>query len=219
MSIIKATLGRLHTREERLLELFLDQQVDRSLYETKRNALRQEMRLLEKKLQQSSQRISPDEGAIRQFLDNLTFKAQWVHDEKRDWLARFVRAIRLSNDGVESLVVPLPATGNSLAKFVLIRRFVWGDLLGYDPFDLSERMAAKGKFLSSQAAERLDLKIDALRRLIRIGVLPEPKGRYGDKRWWSEEEIELSKTALRSHRGEDLPSAMGLASKRTIQPF
>ena len=210
IQITTRSLSKLLDREGRLLELYEVRAVDLTLYDRRRREIRKEMGLLDARLRRLREGRKPDETKVRGFLAELKYDAAWHHTQKRAWLSRYVRGIAISNGGVEWLTVRLPANDESLASFVLIKPFAWASLLGHDPFDLAERMAAGGKFLTSQAAGRLGLTVDALRRYVRIGVLAEPGGRHGDKRVWTDDELDDAQAALRHHRGEDKPKRWGL---------
>ena len=144
------------------------------------------------------------------------FDPTWPLDFRVGFIQQHFSEIIISETGVDLFVVRVPQGPEGLLEDlrVISDRITWEDLLGYNPFDKTERLAAHGLYTSTKIAERLGLKDSyAVNYLLGAGVLGTPEKVEGGVRYWTEAEALEAEESYKRHTAEPEMGRWGLPKK------
>jgi len=144
------------------------------------------------------------------------FQPDWPLEFRVGFIRQHFAEIIVSERGVELLTVRVPQGPDGIPDDlrVIPPEITWADLLGYDPFDKSARLASGGFFTSAKIAERLGVKDHrAVNHLLRGRVLAPPAMVEGGVRYWTEDEAQGAEEAYRRHTAEPEAGRWGLPRK------
>lgn len=145
--------------------------------------------------------VGPTPAQIDWMARFWAYNAAWTPDMKRTWLARFVKMIKLSNDGIESVELRVP---ESAVSFGWSHSATWIDLLDGDIRTAEGRLASDGLYTAGVVVWRLavlhkiSIAVDQLAYLVRSGQVPTPNNTWGLKKIWTKDEFETLAKALKS---------------------
>lgn len=198
---IEAALEAVRRRLTRLEDLYIDGGIERTSYDTRREALRAERTDLERRLTAATVPTRPSPEALRAWAQAMAFGPTWPVQARREWLQRYDVRIYVANDGVASATVVLPPGDGGMPIYVPLPSASWTDIVGYDISDywaIIER--DEGLYRAGRVLEILggDLKYTRLKYLMRLGLVPRPQIKRGNDLFWTLDEIEATRVALRS---------------------
>ena len=218
-ALLSATEGKL----KRLQDAYVEGNVEEDYYHRKLRQLRETRDLQQAEEERLAARASQkDDGGQKTRLKKYweegvgRFDPSWPHEFKLGFIHQHFAEIIISNDGVELFKVRIPQGPDGIPEEVGVvpPETTWKDLLGYDPFDKTERLAARGTYTSAKIAERLGLKgSQAVNYLLKTGVLPQPAQVMGGGRHWNEEEAKEAEAAYKAHTAEPEPYKWDLPKK------
>ena len=136
------------------------------------------------------------EGDLREAARSMAYQTSWSVEQKRDWMDKHDVRIWLANDGVDAVNVRFPIDSDGYPVFASLGGRKWVDLVGYD---LSDHWAVmehdEGLTITTRVADRLGVKKDRLRYLVRSGQVElsvKKKTRY----FWREQDIQKAAEIL-----------------------
>jgi DNA invertase Pin-like site-specific DNA recombinase len=217
--MLRSTEGKL----QRLQDAYVDGRMEQDYYHRKLGELRATRCRQQADVERLQQRVaeadSGDAGKkVKEYWETLVgkFDRDWPPDLKVGFVRQHFSEIIISETGVDLFVVRVPQGPDGLLEDlrVIPDRTTWVDLLGYDPFNKSERLAAEGKYTSAKISERLGLKgSQEVNYLLKRGVLPKPVQLVGGVRYWSEDEAQAAEAAHKEHIAEPPIYKWGLPRK------
>lgn len=116
----------LDKREDRLTALAVDGRITRDRHDREQDRIRADREKFHRQLA-----VLDEPGALPTEKDLTELDAKWAwdlawgHQQKRDWLARYVVRIALSNDGIERTLIKVPAGDEGMPVYISGRRMDW----------------------------------------------------------------------------------------------
>lgn len=186
-------LADVAAKAQRLLDLFLDEAVSRTVYDRRHRAFQVEMADLEREVKslrhEAMARAANDtERRVR----DLAFDPAWPLATKRDWLRANVASIVVTRERILRTIIRLP--GTTAGTLVGAGR-TWTEL-GVERPDRVERARRAGRLFAAAFAAELGITAEQVGHLAATGRLPEPSGRVGAYRFWTVDQVEAGRQAL-----------------------
>jgi DNA invertase Pin-like site-specific DNA recombinase len=123
---LEQRMAKLGGKEERLTNLYLDGRVARERHDRMQDGIRADREKIHRQLAAlDAPGTLPTEADLGELEAKWAWHAEWGHQRKRDWLARYVVHLALSNDGVERALVKVPAGDEGMPVYISGRRLDW----------------------------------------------------------------------------------------------
>ncbi len=123
---LERRLADLKQREERLVGLALDGRIGRERHDREQDSIRAEREDVYRQMAALAvPEVQPNEDDLLRLEAQWAWQAEWDHQQKRAWLARYVVRIALSNDGIERALIRVPAGDDGMPVYIAGRRLDW----------------------------------------------------------------------------------------------
>lgn len=190
-------LTALDRRDRKMLDLYEADELDRDELTRRRDVIKNERRALQADLARlEAVPELPSQEALEAQARTWGFDPTWEPSRKRDWLAKYILKIRITNTGILDAHVRISGDNGSQIVFGIGDPASWESLLGQHPRGMAAQATAKGSVTTEGAAGRLGLTVARLQALLRDGTLPDLADKVGGKRVWSAQDIEATRIAI-----------------------
>lgn len=195
---LEGVLAGLRKQEARLTDLLLEDRVTKEDHDQRQDEIRTKRDAATRQLAGLAKPVEVDLDAVGRA---WTYDASWSPEAKRAWLLKWTKGVVISNSGVESVTLRLPAQDGSSVMFTGGGARTWLALTGVEFSRVEGRLMAEGRLTAGEVVRRLGWEpgtksTNRLGHLVRSGRIPAPQGSWGMKRTWSEAEFEVLKAAL-----------------------
>ena len=194
---VLALLDGLTRRQKRATDLYIDGEILKEDYDVRVAAILTEREAHERILVRLNETPAmPTPATLKKMAKEWAYDPTWTPEKKRAWITRWVSAIVLSRDAVESITIKISAEDGSTVNHVSRGDRTWVSLLGYRLGDRTAKAKKAGLLLTPQAAERLGIKANRLGHLVQTGIVPRPVGRHTKWMVWTPAEVEAARQIL-----------------------
>ncbi len=205
-------LAALDRREKRLLDLYEHDGIDLHEHTARREVIKTERAVLRQALANAiAVPVVPSEIAIRAQAQAWRWNAELPPEQKRKWLAKYVQAICIANHAIVQASFRVYGDDGSVVTCTADRPAGWHELLGHAPTGIKCTAAAQGAVPTSVAADSLGISGDMLRWYVAHGVVTFNGAMSGNKRLWTQQNIDVARQELKSHRPAPV-RALGVAA-------
>lgn len=190
-------------RRNRLIDLHLDGAITRAEYDARAAALEKQLATAEAhmreataelaRLEQDGSDIDKVPGIIEDTL--RTWQPDADPDTQVHWLTRHIAGLEVDQEGIQGVRFRITPRTWRCAEHTVS----WVALLGYDPLDATARReGTTGLVPPQEVVRRLGLRTyNQLKYLLRKQIITEPAYQEKGRRYWTSEEIESARQALK----------------------
>lgn len=109
---LEARFEALQAQESRLRRLYLAGRIGDAEHDAEQDAIRRDRDAIRRELEAlGSPSPRPTEADLVALVKTWGWSSEWTPEVKRDWLARYVPEIRVSNEAIEGVTIRIPCGG------------------------------------------------------------------------------------------------------------
>jgi hypothetical protein len=131
ISMIRKTMKKTQKRMCRLKDLYIDGELFRDEYNSRKAKLMSEYETLKGRVAALENKPTLTKQDIKKLVKKWQFDSSWDADKIRDWLKKYVKEIVVSNDAIEFISLRIP--GGLHPDFGYGTRKTFVELLGFNP--------------------------------------------------------------------------------------
>ena len=194
---LQADLKAVEAKLVRLQDGWLDGKVTEDFYEDRLARLQTDQKRFRDSLARALERRAGvgDEGSedrVRAYVKRLGgFDPALPAGFRRGLLQQLVPEVIVSQEGIDLLTVRVPQGINGRPETLrVVVALTWEELLGYDMWDDTARLRARGLYTTRMLGERLGVTEHTIRNWVKSGKIPPGSKSYRGGMVWTKDEVE-----------------------------